>query len=181
MNVVGNEMTRSGFPYGLFMLNGNGHYSYGNNINGTTNPSGTQQLELNSLYLNENQLPDFLNENTLPMVGYSLYLNEKQLPAQQRFEIGVPISCSEAIVTSITKNETNPKDLISMLGNELVIAPELLPAVVNVYSINGQLESTQKTNSNSVELQLNDAKGIYVISVIGNNGRVANIKTTNIN
>lgn len=137
--------------------------------------------KLNSLYLNENQLPDFLNENTLPMVGYSLYLNEKQLPAQQRFEIGVPISCSEAIVTSITKNETNPKDLISILGNELLITAELLPALVNVYSINGQLESTQKTNSNSVELQLNNANGIYVISVIGNYGQVVKLKTASIN
>ena len=131
--------------------------------------------------MNENQLPDFLNENTLPMVGYSLYLNEKQLPAQQRFEIGVPISCSEAIVTSITKNETNPKDLISILGNELLITAELLPALVNVYSINGQLESTQKTNSNSVELQLNNANGIYVISVIGNYGQVVKLKTASIN
>lgn len=86
MNVVGNETTSTGFPLGMFALNGNGHYSYGNNIYGTTTPDNTSELQTNSLYLNENELPYFLSQETLPMVGYPLSLNAKLLQAEIRFE-----------------------------------------------------------------------------------------------
>ena len=45
MNLVGNEITNSGFPFGNFIVSGNGHYSYGNNHSGATVPIGTNQMK----------------------------------------------------------------------------------------------------------------------------------------
>ncbi|MFT6027050.1 MAG: hypothetical protein ACI8P5_001309 [Bacteroidia bacterium] len=179
MNVVGNEITGLAFPFGFFVLNGSGHYSYGNHVGDTANPSGTTLLELNSLYLDENELPGFLTGNSLPMIGYSLELNEKVLPAQQRFEAGVPVSCSQTIITAVI-DEEEENQLIQIWNDELQISEELLPATVNIYMINGQLLDSKTTNSNRVKLDLLSANGGYLINVIGANGKMFRTKFLNL-
>ena len=67
------------------MVNGVGHYTYGNNVSGATNPSGTSNVPTNSLYLDENNLPEFLAPQFLPMAGYPLGINDKLLAAEERF------------------------------------------------------------------------------------------------
>lgn len=49
-NFVGNEITNDGLLLGLYDLSGSGHFEYGNNITGTIQPAGTDDLPESTLY-----------------------------------------------------------------------------------------------------------------------------------
>ncbi|MCF8276538.1 MAG: glycoside hydrolase family 55 protein [Flavobacteriales bacterium] len=175
MNVVGNEITNTGFPLGLFALNGNGHYSYGNNVYGTVTPASTSNLSVNSLYLNESELPDFLSAETLPMVGYPLDMNDKLLQAQIRFENGSPVSCSGELVTEVSSPVKSPEARVKLYGNELRMDPSLLPASVNIYSMDGKLLH-HSVSSIGVLLLEEISQEPVIVQVIGKNGSASTLK-----
>lgn len=164
MNVVGNEITNSGFPYGLFAVNGAGHYSYGNNVSGTTNPANTSNLTVNSLYLDGN-LPSFLSTETLPMVGYPLAINQKLLPAETRFENNEPVSC-EQIITEVAAQPENERQ-VRILGNEIQLSTSLLPAQMNIYSIDGKLIVSQQVNHTQKRIPNLGTRSVYLVQIIG--------------
>ena len=168
MSVVGNEITNSGFPLGLFIISGVGYYSFGNNVSGTTNPSGTSNLTVNSLYLDENELPNFLLQQTLPMVGYPLSMNAKLLPAEERFIAEEFVNCSE-LVTS-TQTNLIEKELFKLHGNILELDNSVLPATLNVYSLNGGLVQTATLTSTRETLSLPNGIGMFLIRVQSLNG-----------
>lgn len=173
MNIVGNEITNSGFPYGLFAVNGAGYYSYGNNVSGTTNPANTSNVQLNSLFLNEPELPEFLSGESLPMVGYPLSMNEKLLPAEERFDNQTYVNCSAEIVTS-SFEEFDNKRMVSLQGLQLMVDPSILPITVNIFGVNGQLFETfpmSSTQQHIPEL----TSGIYLIQTVGRK-EINNIK-----
>ncbi len=180
MNVVGNEITGSGgFPYGMLSINGNGHYSYCNNQNGTCVPNSTDQIATNSLYLNTLSDYSFLGNNVLPMAGYPNQLNEKLVPAEERFELNLPVSCAAEVVTSITESKEEIK-LAELVDNVLQLAPSLLPATVAVYSADGRLLQSRNINSQRSELKLPAASGIYLIAIDGKSQSAA-IKAARLN
>ncbi|MGB0368083.1 MAG: glycosyl hydrolase family 28-related protein [Flavobacteriales bacterium] len=176
MNVVGNEITNSGFPYGLFMLSGDGHYSFGNNVSGSCNPIGTSELEIESLFLESGQVPEYLAGNTLPMVGYSLSMNEKQLPAQQRFESGTPVGCNQAVVTSTSNESAKSEELLFMAGDNLMISKKLIPATVKTFTLEGRLLETDAVTSNTYNVGKLGSRAIYILQVIGPKGQTSSIK-----
>ncbi len=180
MNIVGNEITATGgFPYGMLSISGIGHYSYGNNQNGTCVPASTEQIGTNSLYLNSPSEYGFLGNNVLPMAGYPNQLNEKLLPAEERFDLNLPVSCTAEVVTSITESEEEIK-LAELVDNVLQLAPSLLPATVAVYSADGRLISLDKINAQKSEMKLPADNGIYLIAVDGQS-QSTTIKVTRIN
>lgn len=163
MNVVGNEITNSGFPYGLFMLNGNGHYSFGNNHFGTVTPQGTSNLGVNTLYLNEAALPPFLSNELLPIIGYPLTMNEKTIPAENRFENEEYVSCSNTVVTAVTSVYSEP-ELTPYVSEMVLHLPEtILQTDVTVYNMNGQRLWEQKSVSTLTALPNSLSNGIYII------------------
>ena len=165
MNVVGNEITNSGFPLGLFVVNGVGHYSYGNNVSGTTNPANSSDVQTNSLFLNEQELPYFLEEETLPMIGYPLAIDEKLLSAEVRFFNQTYLDCNASVVTSLNAL-ANPKETVAVVDNQLIIPSSLLPAMVRIYRTNGQLcEVFNATRTHYKLPRL--APGIHIIQTIG--------------
>ncbi len=164
MNVIGNEITNEGFFLGLFALNGVGHFSYGNNHRGTVTPSGTANLETNTLYLNETSLPDFLENETLPMIGYPLAMNEKTIPAEIRFENEVPISCNPQIVTAI-RSEPEPEINAAVIGNQLLLNKRLLPATIQVFNTAGQLIKEARSNSTMIDLSDLSTNSIHLIRI----------------
>lgn len=169
MNVVGNEITNSGFPYGLFAVNGAGHYSYGNNVSGTTNPANTSNLTVSSLYLDGN-LPSFLSTETLPMVGYPLASNQKLLPAETRFENNEPVSC-EQMITEVAAQPEN-ENLVRILSNEIQLSTSLLPAQMNIYSIDGKLIISEQVNSTQKRIPNLGTRSVYLIQIIGAENQV---------
>jgi hypothetical protein len=67
-NLVGNEITNNTFPYGLYLINGTGHFEYGNNVKGTITPAGTNTLPDTTYYLNAK--PSYLNNiSQYPLIG----------------------------------------------------------------------------------------------------------------
>jgi hypothetical protein len=162
MSVVGNVITNSGFPLGLFMLNGVGHYSYGNNHSGTVTPSGTSSLSTNTLYLNENDLPAFLSQETLPMVGYPLAMNQKLLPAESRFITEDYVECS-SLITSSGFVQNNEGSKFVLRGNILEMDSSVLPATLDIYSINGALLQHQILTSTRETLSLPNGNGMLLI------------------
>lgn len=174
MNVVGNVITNSGFPYGLFMLNGAGHYSYGNNHSGTVTPASTSNLTTNTLYLDENALPPFIAQETLPMVGYPLSMNEKLLPAEERFTAQTYVDCS-ALITSVQEMTSNKQELFQLNGNTLELNEKALPATLHVYSVNGALIQSATITSTEETLSLPNGNGMFLIRVESHDG--ANSKT----
>lgn len=171
MNVVGNEITNSGFPYGLFMVNGNGHYSYGNNVSGTATPSGTELMTTNSLYLDEQQLPAFLGNNTLPMIGYPLAINTHLLPAEQRFDNEAYTSCSAQIVTSV-QHTVASKTGISLEGQ---LNTDLqLPIKIEYYALDGRLTHTETINA--LPYSLHATGSIQVLRLVDATGEMQTIK-----
>ncbi len=164
MNIVGNEITNNtGWPYGLFSVNGNGAYSFGNNVNGTVTPSNTSNVVTNTLYLNESSLPDYLVSEQLPMAGYPLAMNQKLLPAETRFDNQIYVSCAELISSVPSKEKI---ELIGFASGELIIDASLMPATVHYFDMNGRLVYTDE--SNSTRMQMPElSNGIYVVQVVG--------------
>lgn len=169
MNVVGNVITNSGFPLGLFVLSGAGHYSYGNNHSGTVKPTNTSNLTTQSLYLNENELPPFLAQHTLPMVGYPLAMNQKLLPAEERFMAQDYVNCSE-LVTNVSAIQQKPTDAFALNGNMIYTAENVLPARINMYTLNGALVHTQTLTSTQETLSFPSANNMLLIRAISLNG-----------
>ncbi|MCB9262736.1 MAG: hypothetical protein H6607_10210 [Flavobacteriales bacterium] len=87
---IGNEVTGNGtssngyanFPKGLYVLNGNGHYQYGNNANGTFIPEAVSAM-INTLYITAK--PAFLSNSNLPLIGFPNTFNQTSIPASERF------------------------------------------------------------------------------------------------
>lgn len=169
MNVVGNEITNSGFPLGLFMLNGTGHYSFGNNVSGATNPSGTSNVETNSLYLDENSLPEFLSQQMLPMIGYPLNMNDKLVQAEERFLAEEFVNCS-SLITSAQPNIVDSKSLFELHGNILQLEESTLPATLSVYSVNGALINELNVTTTREMLPSLPENGMFVIRIQSQNG-----------
>ena len=169
MNVVGNEITNSGFPLGLFMVNGNGHYTFGNNVNGTVTPSGTSTLTKNSLYLSTIELPNFLSQITLPMAGYPLSMNEKLLPAEERFVSQEYVNCS-SLVTSSESAKTTDEVKFLLIGNVMETDLSVLPATLQIYSLNGALIQSQKLTSTREVLSIPNGRGMFLIRTESQNG-----------
>ena len=169
MNVVGNEITNSGFPLGLYMVNGVGHYTYGNNVSGATNPSGTSNVPTNSLYLDENNLPEFLAPQFLPMAGYPLGINDKLLAAEERFLTQDFVSCS-SLVTSVQPELTEEKPKFLLHGHRLILDESVLPATVSVYSINGALVQQQTVTATSKNLLFPNSSEMLLIRVESQDG-----------
>ena len=80
---VGNEVTAApSLFYGLYVLTGTGNFTYGNNVNGTPQPSGTTSLPDNSYYTTS--APSFIS-GTWPSIGYPNTINSGSIPAETRY------------------------------------------------------------------------------------------------
>ena len=176
MNVVGNELTLSAFPYGMYNLQGLGHYSFGNSRAGTVEPVGTSNITLTTLYLNGSQLPSFLSGNSLPMIGLPLTLAQKTIPAESRYDTGEPVSCAAEVITAIAQPEVEAQPSVKLVGNTLWVDPALLPATVSVYAVDGRLMQQFRTSVAITELSALPAHAIHLFRVQGNDGGIRTAK-----
>jgi len=85
MNYVGNETTNSAPLMGQFYIKGKEHYLFGNNINGTITPAGTENFTQKSIFYHTT--PDFWDISApFPSIGIPNDLGEYTIPAKYRYE-----------------------------------------------------------------------------------------------
>ena len=83
-NIVGLEITNTDFLYGLYQINGQDHYEYGNNVTGDFEPFYTDSLPDSSYYLTNE--PDFWNiSDPWPSIGVPVEYNTWSIPAKERY------------------------------------------------------------------------------------------------
>lgn len=89
-NFIANEITNP--LLGLYSLQGNGHFEYGNNRNGTILPSGTDTLSLKSFYLSS--IPLFWDSIFVwPSIGIDNVLNLHTIPAFRAYQNNLKGDC----------------------------------------------------------------------------------------
>jgi len=91
---IGNETTNSAIFKGLYVLAGDGHYQYGNNIKGAARPAGTSSLSLSSLYLAS--APTYEQSSTWPAIGFPNTLAAATINAELRTNASQLTLCDTA-------------------------------------------------------------------------------------
>ena len=92
-NLIGNEVTNSGFLMGLYTLSGNGEFTYSNNIKGTIQPAGTSTLTDTSYYKKAKPI-FFTTADAWPGIGAPNAPGQGTIPAQRRQQQGKYTDCS---------------------------------------------------------------------------------------
>ncbi len=130
-NYIGNELTKPGFPFGNYELNGNDHFEYGNNKFNLTIPENTSNLTVNSLFLDS--IPDFWPDDLpWPSIGYPNNLDEHKIPAQLRFESDSSLtSCSVGINDDIIIDPEDPN--FTDENRKLVLTPNPFTDEINIH------------------------------------------------
>ncbi len=116
-NIIGNEVTNTNYASqkGNYIIAGNNQLTFGNNINSSIQPAGTDSLTIESFYLH--QQPYFWNiTSTWPSIGIPNILNSGSNPAKERYlandiitscsqdNTGVPVDCNNIRVNLVTSS-----------------------------------------------------------------------------
>lgn len=99
---IGNEITNTGQFLGNFLLNGNGHFNFGNNHRGNTVPAGTSALELISLY-DPSQVG--------PIIGYPNPVNSETIEPVINRASGIYTLCGDQSNIPISNENTATSNL----------------------------------------------------------------------
>ncbi|MEP7110746.1 MAG: glycosyl hydrolase family 28-related protein [Ferruginibacter sp.] len=158
-NIIGNEITGTGFGKGNYFLRGNGNLEYGNNKNDTIIPSVITTAPGKSYIYNS--IPAFWNiSSSWPPVGIPNILNAETIPAKERYIAGPDLTFCLATfpviytfsgngnwnIASNWSNNTIPPALLSN-GSEIIIDPPAgAKCVLNIpYTINPGVKFTVMT------------------------------------
>ncbi len=173
-NFIGNEITRSDFPYGLYFLQGNDHFEYGNQTPSTIIPENTNDLTLPSLYLMD--APSFLENTPFPPIGFPNDFNAHQIPAQQRWLDNHLTACGtnkneEPTATNNIKRDAwviypNPStDVVSIINLNQNIAIDF----IEITDLNGRVLNTQKDALLDIS---SFPKGLLLFNIHHSNGQI---------
>ncbi len=106
-NLIGNELTGSGFGLGNYLVTGLGHWEYGNATPAGIVPPGTEDLPQASLFLSA--APDYWPETLpWPSLGTPREPGSGSLPALERWNQGQRSTCSAATAPSGFPQPTQP-------------------------------------------------------------------------
>ncbi|PLX12885.1 MAG: hypothetical protein C0598_05000 [Marinilabiliales bacterium] len=178
-NFTGNETSNTIVPYGQFILTGEDHFLYGNNIQNTAVPEGSEDFSDISYYLDD-EPPFWMDQFIWPPIGYPHELEEHLNPAKQRFLDGVWLtSCNDSIF--VGKEEINSDISLKAWPNPATskIMIELSNLKVNsirILNLNGIYLSDYKINTknNNFEINLGNTikNGLYFLVVETKSGVV---------
>ena len=157
---IGNEVTGN-LPFtGFYLLNGTGHFEFGNNVKNTVTPANTGDLTISSLYLAGK--PDYFQESTLETgsIGLPSPANAGTIPARARFLAGEMTVCEmiEPVVSSAGEELENE--------TEWKIYPNPTTGILNIQMKNASVEDS--------EIFILDLTGKVIERVVSNkNGEVS--------
>lgn len=168
-NFIGNEITNTSFLLGNFTIYGSGNYSWGNNVKGTCNPSSTNNIETQSLYLTESPCY-FSSDYEWAPIGYPASINQNILPSKYRYSQG--IMCFDTCVTDLTfieieKNE--PVIFPNPFSNELFFNNSENIVTIEIFDTAGRkIICTKPNNEGRIETHLRS--GLYMIKLVYSDG-----------
>lgn len=175
-NIIGNETINTQTPYGQYVITGENHFQYGNNIQGAIVPADTDSLSDTSYYLTDK--PVFWTNNiNWPPIGIPNELGENINPAKQRYLLGEQLTvCTDTITSGLLEKK---------FPNKLFVWPN--PAVntlkiktnysgrqtIQITDLNGrQLLSKEVFSSNNIiefDLSFLQKSGLYFIMLKNKN------------
>jgi hypothetical protein len=106
-NFVGNEITNTGPFMGNYVLNGTGHFQYGNIVKGVLTPAGTSGTLQDSYYTSVK--PWYFGSDPWPPIGPPQPYNTGTIPALNNNNSGNYTLCND-LQTGISKNVINNPD-----------------------------------------------------------------------
>ncbi len=163
-NFIGNEVTNNGFGLGFYLINGTGHFQYGNNVKGTIYASGTATLSDTSYYYKTR--PDFLQTlTTWPSVGIPNLINSGAIPAKNRYQASNYTVCDGILPTDIT-TITNEKQLqvFPNPSNGILYINVQGPIDIAIYNSMGCIVAKYPAIKDSSPVDLSGfPKGIYTL------------------
>ena len=137
MNIVGTEITNTGFQKGNYLLHGNGHFEFGNNKNDTIIPASTATFtEASLLY---NTTPTFWNNaGNWPSISFPNVINAGTIPAKVRKLINTNIAlCTVRLPTTYVFNGNgNWSDANNWQNNILPVNPLPMGSEIIINPIN---------------------------------------------
>jgi hypothetical protein len=171
-NIVGNEITNTTFPLGLYSLSGTGHFEFGNNHKGSIVPNGTNNLPEASLYLLN--IPTYYQNNSAwPPIGIPNNLSEYNIEMEEIFLQGKNSLCSNEIIPGIdVKNNVGrfilyPNPCSNFLKIELINQKKDNISEVVIYSSNGKIVYNSK-ETDIINVQ-NLSAGVYLVRIVFDN------------
>lgn len=173
-NFVGNEITNTGAFLGNYAITGSGHFEYGNNVKGTTTPSGTSSLNDSSYYLTSQ--PSFwINSGTWPSIGYPNAISSGNIPARDRFMSGTGFTvCRQEVTTGFSQNILSGSEISvfpNPVNNELNLAvSEAISekVLIRIVDLCGKIIYTSHQNLTAGKNKITDfhaQPGIYHLSI----------------
>ncbi len=165
-NFIGNEITH--VTFGFFNLMGVNHYSYGNNDQGTTVPTGTNLVTDTSLYLTPDN-PYYGTIADLPLIGYPNLMNEHKILAQVNYESSLLADCDQKFLsdTTTTGFQTHNNNGFTLYPNptsSMVFVTGLdNDEICEVYTVSGKLVFSSTYNQGIDITYLPPA--LYIIKV----------------
>jgi len=169
-NFAGNEITNNTFPYGLYLINGTGHFEYGNNVKGTVTPTGTNTLPDTSYYLNAK--PNFLNNiSQYPLIGIPNTFTVGDNRAKLNYLAGINTYCeTDAPDTLITDINVSIHDALTINVFPNPAEKELNISInskeyfsLDIINSIGEIVVTVNIQENKTISISEYAKGIYIL------------------
>lgn len=172
VNLVGNEVTNTGVLLGLYLIAGNNHIQYGNNIKNKIYPTGTEVLTDTSLYLSYK--PDFMQQQVnFPAIGYPNEYNTGKIAAQLNFLAGYPAYCPGDSLTNELQSIGKASHFYIFPNPATDIVSFRLPCNGNgnisvmIYSLQGNLMMSQNIHRDDTSVSVAGlVPGIYRIVVL---------------
>lgn len=161
-NIVANDITNTGLIYGQYMLNGSGHFVWGNRVKGTLNPTSTTGTQAQSLFTLNSPWYFSTFSPIWQKIGHPYNVTSSSNPARERYQQGNQCPCvAPDLSTSVDELRkshlyTRWKELVSLfsLNNEC-----------KVYTLTGTLLFSLHSIEELQSKQL--SKGLFII--ISNN------------
>lgn len=174
-NFVGNEITNTGFLLGNFTIYGNGNFSHGNNVKGTCNPNSTENIDMESLYL-ESAPCYFYSEFTWPAIGYPSNLNTNTIPAKQRYSQGIMTFDTCIIDYSAIKPVITEMKFYPNPCNEELFLDDFNDVLkIEVVDQTGRIVFSDSSIDSKI-ISLDIKSGIYVFRIFYRDGNMVNNK-----
>lgn len=166
-NFAGNEVVNNDILFGNYILSGENHFEYGNNLKGTIHPEGTGNLADTSYY--RNSIPAFWDINApWPPVGPPNDTNEFTIPARHRYFYGEEKTvCNDSLYTWLSDFE-EPEFSIYPNPGKGIINVIAAPSVerVEVYDLYGKKINIFIKSNQSFIFPDNLSSGMYFIHLI---------------